>query len=84
VDEKHVDITVEKNILTIKGHMDEEKTEGFTPVFSEYGTGDYYRSFSLSDEVDKDKIEAKIKNGVLTLTLPKKAPETKTITVKAS
>ncbi len=84
MDEKHVDITVEKNILTIKGHMDEEKTEGFTPVFSEYGTGDYYRSFSLSDEVDKDKIEAKIKNGVLTLTLPKKAPETKTITVKAS
>jgi HSP20 family protein len=38
---------------------------------SEYGIGDYHRVFTLSDEVDRDKIRAGISNGVLRLTLPR-------------
>jgi HSP20 family molecular chaperone IbpA len=47
--------------------------------------GDYQRSFTLSDEIDRDKIEAIVKNGVLRLHLPKAGPaKTRKITVKAS
>jgi len=37
----------------------------------EYGIGDFYRSFSLGEEIDGDRIEAVLKDGVLELTLPK-------------
>jgi len=40
-------------------------------VFSEYETGDYGREFTLSDEIDRDKIKATVKQGVLRLELPK-------------
>jgi len=71
VDEKGLDITVEKKSLTIYGKVDAEIPEKHTLVSSEYGIGDYQRSFTLSDEVDTEKIQATIKNGVLRLVLPK-------------
>jgi HSP20 family molecular chaperone IbpA len=40
-------------------------------MYSEYETGDYERAFTLSDEIDRDKIAATVKNGVLRLELPK-------------
>ena len=40
-------------------------------AYAEYDVGDYQRAFTISDEVDKDKIEATVKNGVLRLTLHK-------------
>jgi len=40
-------------------------------VFSEYEVGDYERTFTLSDEIDRDKIKAHVKQGVLRLELPK-------------
>jgi HSP20 family protein len=71
VDENGLDITVEKRSLTIYGKVDAEIPEKHTLVSSEYGIGDYQRSFTLSDEVDTEKIQATIKNGVLRLVLPK-------------
>ncbi len=71
VDEGGVDITVEKNILTIRGRVEASIPAGFRPAYSEYQVGDYERVFSLSDEVDKDRIKATIRNGVLKLVLPK-------------
>ncbi len=71
VDEQTVDITLEKNVLTIYGKVEAEIPEKHRLVASEYGIGDYQRSFTLSDEVDKEKIQASLKNGVLTLILPK-------------
>ena len=86
VDEKSIDITVEKNVLHIHGRIDDKDTapEGFVLRHSEYGVGDYHRSFSLTNEIDQGKIEASLKNGVLRLVLPKTVPETKRIMVKAS
>ena len=40
-------------------------------MFSEYEVGDYERAFTLSDEIDRDKIQATVKQGVLRLELPK-------------
>jgi len=84
VDENSLDITLEKNVLTISGYVDPYHPEGYSLVFSEYEIGDYQRSFRVSDEIDQDQIEARIKGGVLRLYLPK-AEEAKTrkIDVKA-
>ena len=73
VDERSVDITLEKNILTIYGKVETEAPKGHRLVYSEYGTGDYARSFTISEEVDRDRIQATVKNGVLRLVLPKAA-----------
>jgi HSP20 family protein len=76
VDEKSLDITLEKNVLTINGQVDPEVSEPYRLAYSEYGIGDYQRAFTLSDEVDKDRIKATMKNGVLKLVLPKAAAAT--------
>jgi HSP20 family molecular chaperone IbpA len=70
VDETTVDVELEKNVLTIAGRVDAEKPAGGM-MYSEYETGDYERAFTLSDEIDRDKIAATVKNGVLRLELPK-------------
>jgi HSP20 family molecular chaperone IbpA len=70
VDENSIDITLEKNVLTIRGFV-EEPLQGYGLAYGEYGVGDYERTFALSDEVDRNKIEASMKDGVLRLTLPK-------------
>ena len=81
VEDKNVDLNLEKNILTIHAKPAPEAFEGKTLVYSEYGVGDYRRSFSLSDEVDRDGITASIKDGVLEVKLPKSTPVTKKIAV---
>ncbi len=85
VDENNVDITVEKQVLTITGYVTSTIPEGYELVRNEYGIGDFQRSFTLPDEIDRDGIEASISHGVLRLNLPK-APEAqaKKITVKAA
>lgn len=70
VDQESIDITLEKNILTITGFVDDEM-EDYGLAYSEYRVGDYERTFALSDEVDRSKIEATVSDGVLKLTLPK-------------
>jgi HSP20 family molecular chaperone IbpA len=83
VDEKSVDITLEKNVLTIAGTVEPESFEGHNITYSEYGSGDYERAFTISDEVDREKIEASVKQGVLRVTLPKAEPvKAKKITIK--
>jgi len=71
VDENAVDITLEKSTLTIRGFIDQEIPEGYAQSYAEYGIGDYERSFVLSNEIDREKIEASVKDGVLRLRLPK-------------
>jgi HSP20 family molecular chaperone IbpA len=82
VDEKSVDITLENNVLTISGDVEPIQSEGYDLAYAEYRVGDYQRSFSLSDQVDQENIEATLKDGVLRLSLPKAGPTTKKIAVK--
>jgi HSP20 family protein len=73
VDENHLDITLDKNVLTLRGTVEPTSFEGHTPFQSEYGVGDFERTFTLSDDVSRDGIEASVKDGVLQLKLPKTA-----------
>jgi HSP20 family protein len=83
VDEKSVDITLEKNVLTITGSVEPEIYKDHSITYSEYDTGDYERAFTISDEVDRNKIEASVKQGVLRVTLPKSEPvKAKKIAIK--
>jgi HSP20 family protein len=66
-----VDITLEQNILTIYGHVEQPDFPGCTLTYTEYGVGSYKRVFALSNEIDRDGIQASVKNGVLKLVLPK-------------
>jgi len=76
-DEKSVDITLEKDVLSIYARVEPEVPEKHQLLHAEYGMGDYQRSFTISNEIDRDRIEARVKNGVLRLVLPK-APAAKT------
>ena len=84
VDDRDVDITLEKNVLTIYGKVGADMPEKHTLSFSEYGVGDYQRVFTLTDEVNRDNIRATVKNGVLTILLPKAdVVKTRKISVRA-
>jgi HSP20 family molecular chaperone IbpA len=84
VDEKSVDINLDKNVLTIIGRAELEKHDNYRLAYAEYETADYQRSFTLSNEINTNKIEAIVKNGVLRLVLPKaEEAKPKKINVKA-
>jgi HSP20 family molecular chaperone IbpA len=85
VDEKSVDITLEKNVLTITGFVEMQEPDNYDLAYAEYETGHFERRFTLSNEIDRDKIEATVKNGVLRLRLPKaKEAKVRKIAVKAA
>ncbi|MBX9691370.1 MAG: Hsp20/alpha crystallin family protein [Cyanobacteria bacterium] len=71
VNQDGVEITLEQNILTIYGHVDAPEFPGYSLAYAEYGMGGYRRVFALSNEIDREGIQASVKNGVLKLILPK-------------
>ncbi len=84
IDEKTVDIELEKNVLTITGRVENGRIKDGTLMYSEYEIGDYERVFNLSDEIDRERIVATVKNGVLRLELPKaEKAKPKKIAIKA-
>jgi HSP20 family protein len=73
VNPENIDVRVENNTLTIKGSRKFEKDEnvkGWHRIERSYG--DFVRSFSLPNTLDTEKVAADYKNGVLTITLPRK------------
>ena len=71
VDKDKVDVKVENDVLTIEGWIDFSRYEGLQPVYTEYNIGNYARSFQLSSKIDQDRISAELRDGVMTLVLPK-------------
>ncbi len=67
----HIDVRLEKNVLTVSGQVDFTQYEGLTPVYTEYNVGNYVRSFTVSNAVDQSGITASMENGVLRVVLPK-------------
>lgn len=69
--EENLFIQLEDNVLSMHARIQSPASEDARLLHEEYQVCDYYRSFILSDEVDRDRITAELKNGVLRLTLPK-------------
>lgn len=71
VEKQNIEIKLEKNQLSVEGHIDHERYHNYKPAYTEYNVGHFSRSFTVSSEIDKPNIDAKIADGVLTLHLPK-------------
>ena len=63
-------LDIDKDQLTISGTFEEEDTGG-EKLIDECIYGEYYRTFTLGDTIDREKIKVKLGDGLLTLTLPK-------------
>ena len=74
INPKDIDISIENNVLQIKGHSEsktEEKKKNY--IRQEFSKGYFERAVSLPSEVKGDKTKASYKNGILTITMPKSA-----------
>ena len=69
VGKEDVSVRVEDDVLTIEGWTQHEAPRD--AIYAEYAPGRFFRQFRLGEAVDQSKIDATLKNGVLTVTLPK-------------
>ena len=92
VDRENINVNLESGVLTIEGEINFAKCEGLYPVYevrrsvpryTEYNVGNYARSFELSSDVDRGRISAELKDGVVVLTLPK-AEKAKPLKIKVN
>ena len=71
VSKESVEVGVENDVLTLTGRIDSSKYEGLQPLYTEYNIGNYSRSFQISSKIEQEGIKAELKDGVMTLVLPK-------------
>jgi len=83
VEQKDLDIRIEENELHVSGTRS-GKTESGTALVRERLDGDFYRVFTLDDTIDRNRVEANLKNGMLHVTLHlKEAEKPRQIEVKS-
>jgi HSP20 family protein len=79
-----IDLRFERGELTLHGRV-RPRQEGVRYLLNEYGVGDFYRSFTVHEELDANQITADFKHGVLTVHLPKREEaKPRKIAIKAS
>ena len=84
VKKENVDINFEDNILSIIGWQNDVNFKDYENIHDEYKKGVFKRSFNILTEIDIEKIKAKVKDGILTISLPKhEKTKPKKITVEA-
>lgn len=71
VDENSIEVTLDDGVLSIEGHVAVEDYESLSPLYTEYNIGDYRRRFTVASEIDPERIQARVVNGVLEIELPK-------------
>lgn len=82
VEKTGLKLSVEKDILTIEGHVNAGAGDT-NYLIREFEPSNYFRQFELSESVDQEKINAELKNGVLSIFLPRaEALKPRTIDVK--
>lgn len=86
VEEKDIDLSVHDGVVSIKGEKSAEREEkGETWFFTERQYGSFSRSFRLPPDADGEKVEAHLKDGVLSVTIPRQdtpTPEGRKVAIK--
>lgn len=70
---KNITVDMRDNELVINGEVSQETFTDEKVLYNEYNIGHYHRHFTVSDVINRDKVEAKMSHGVLSLVLPKAA-----------
>jgi HSP20 family protein len=78
-------IDLRENVLTLTGRATAPESANEQDVVREYGSGTFFRQFTLAESIDQSKIDAKLADGVLRLELPKvEKAKPRQISVRAS
>jgi len=76
VEEGDIDVSVSDGVITVKGEKSATREDkGDTWYFSERQYGAFSRAFRLPQDADGDKVAANLKDGILTLSVPKRGPD---------
>jgi len=73
VAKEHLDVQVEGNTLTVEGEMQFRMAENMKALYADVHSTLYRLSFVLSSELESSRVEANLKDGVLTVRIPKRA-----------
>ncbi|HTO72134.1 MAG TPA: Hsp20/alpha crystallin family protein [Myxococcota bacterium] len=73
VDEASIQVELVDGVLALRGRVATDEYAELEPLYTEYGVGDFDARFRLSNTIDGERIQAKLRHGVLELELPKVA-----------